>query len=432
MTKGGNVMSNLMTKRMWIAVLLGIIVFLGLTTGLFFSYRNSSQIDATYLSQQLFALNAQLDTITQHSLGTDNTTAITDIKTKIADTQGKIDQKSGLGSQIWGFFGTDTFKTVGLSLILAVILAAIGGLFKIDNVIEERLRNDRQKRIDAQKECVKLTSNIWNDLYCLVSKVRLYKKLEKPKGQNDDKNKPQTIEEIITELENYTCRADDVVNMWFFDFPILYEIEKANKIKASEIFVYLINVIYDSTCTVAYNIQKNLIKNNDTSLLDSLGVIQDVFENIIHHPIISILKRSEEPIDATNPVNQMTELKTKTLDYLSGLQEWVALIKKYETAHNNSLPASNSKAVIEFRTEIKKYLEWKILTENQNKTFENYEKDFNKNHFKTKFKAIKKEELIENWELKYSQEYLKDFAKWLGYCSIIDEIENRAKLLSTQ
>ncbi len=116
-------------------------------------------------------------------------------------------------SLIWGYCSTDTFKTVSVSILIAVFLVAIGGYLKIDKAIEERIREQRQKRIDAQTECIKMTTDMWNELYCLASEVRFLKK---------DGN----IEDVLVKLENFASRAEDVINTWNFNFPKLYKIER--------------------------------------------------------------------------------------------------------------------------------------------------------------------------------------------------------------
>ncbi len=209
----------------------------------------------------------------------------------------------------WNYCSSESFKTVTISILIPLVLAIMGGIFKINDAIEQRIRAERQKRIDAQKECIQKTSDMWNEIYDFTSEVRFFKQDENDK-ENINDNK--TIDDILIKIDNFSSRADDVINMWFFNFPMLDKLEKQNAIKASTLFVYLINILYDSSWTVAYCIKNNCEINGDTSLRDSLGIIQDVIENFAHHPIISILKRSTEPLEGYGSKKEETESIDKT------------------------------------------------------------------------------------------------------------------------
>jgi hypothetical protein len=402
-----------MNKRMWIAVGIGIFVFLAVTAGLFFNYRYSSQLEVPNIEAQL-ARDAQLPADRQLNA-----------KDRL-ELENQLALRKEWQGQLWGLLGTDTFKTVAISLLLAVVLTAIGGFFKIDRAIEDRIRAEKQKRIDAQRKCIELTSGMWNELYCLTSEVRFFKKEE---------NDKETIEDILIKMENFTSHADDIINMWYFNFPMLLEVEGAIKkergkeIRASDLFVYLMNVLYDSSISVAYRIQKGYEKRGDTSLRDSLGVIQDAIETIAHHPIISILKRSIEPLEGYGTKKQKEEAMARTRGYLYYLAYVVTEIKKFEKRENALLPIIKTGKIADFRKEAGDFEEWEKKAENRERSFLKYGKF---GDFEESFYEIEEDDFVRAWEIRYSPTYLKKLARWLGFLNIMSDLWQRAALLSSE
>ena len=193
--------------------ILVILLFIGANIGLFFTYRQTSLINADTLSQKLL---------------------ITENATERIEIQSEIDLKRDLLSQVWSFCGTDAFKTVAVSVLLALLLAALGKIFKIKEAFEERIRAQRQIRIDNQKECIENTEKMWDELYCMVSEIRFYNKdIVEEFNRNsrvDIKNRKCTIEDLLKRSEDFASRAEAVVNQWHFVFPILPKIgEESNR-----------------------------------------------------------------------------------------------------------------------------------------------------------------------------------------------------------
>lgn len=307
-------------------VIAGVIVFIILNIGLFISYQHS--------------LPVQTDNVNEQSAASANETE----ESKVI-----IYQESELLTQIWGFLGTETFKTVSLSLFLAVILSAIGGFFKVDQAIQERIKASIQKRIDTQTKCIEQTATMWDDLYCMVSEVRFYEypssKGDSPKAkengdkqdnndEKDDEDKKPTIIDLLKKLENYASKAEEVVNTWHFNFPklsmvgIKFRNELAkdivvknppNKItekdalnnltmaRASGLILVHINILYNAAASVAYNIRdiediygpkkEEEINKEIRKYQDPLGIIQDVIKASIHQYMLATLKYAVTPED---------------------------------------------------------------------------------------------------------------------------------------
>jgi len=383
-----------MRNRMWTVFFLALVVFIAAVVGLFFSYRHSSDLEAANLRQQL---------------------AITEDQAQRLVLEGKIQQQEELGAQIWGFMGTNTFETVIKGILLAAILAALGGYFKIDQVIDQRIRNEKQKRIDNQTDSIKQTAKMWDDLYCIVSELRFYDdKAVKEFNANvkDAKDRKKTVEDILQQIENFASKAEEVVNTWHFVFPELAKIGKAFRrdltkstvgkqvtseedleedlkkdlkkglkfISANVLILVFINVLYDVSSSVAYFIRKLRVKEKAEEdikpLQDSLGVIQDVIKDLVHQSMLGILKYSVEPIDGWGAVKMDDDYaRDQIKELLRDLFEKAKQIKEKEKS----------------------------------------------------VRPLPKGDLVKNWEYKYSEDNIKELAKSLGEISVKGEKDTRTK-----
>jgi hypothetical protein len=334
----------LMNGRMWAVVLFSALLFFIAVVGLFLNYRHTSQVEVQTLKTQL-----------------DRDLSLADDKRLNAKDRSELENqyllKKDWQGQIWGLMGTETFKTITVSLLLAVILAVIGGVFKIDNAIEEKIRAEKQKRIDSQTKCIEKTADMWNELYCIVSEVRYYDiaRVKKLQNSENSNNKARTITDILMSLQDFDNKAEDVVNTWQYTFPQLpeigYELIQEKKIEykkewefvnnhnkmprelrekisnqsivgkyvASELIILFVNVLLKATYSVAYIIQKkervqlgqkqeNLEDKNEEmdvqTIQNSLGIIQEVIKAGAHQGILNLLKNAIEPIDKTNHENK--------------------------------------------------------------------------------------------------------------------------------
>jgi hypothetical protein len=200
---------------LWVIGLIVVLVGIGLF--LFLPFSQASDIEGVTLKNQLTHL--------RETLKSDNLTTTNNETIKL---QGEIDLKENLGSKWWNYLGTETFKTIIISVVLAVILALLGYIFKVNEIWETRSREQRKNRIDEQTESIKQTSRMWDDLYCIISKIRFYDS-EMVIANNsipnlDIQKRMTTIEDILEKLENFDSKAEEVVNTWHFLFPQLSKI----------------------------------------------------------------------------------------------------------------------------------------------------------------------------------------------------------------
>ena len=320
--------------------------------------------------------------------------------------------------QIWNYCGTEAFRAVTIGLMIPVILAIIGGIFKIRNAIEERIRSTQDQRTEQRWDCVKLTEKLWNDVYSLTSEVRHFKS-----GADDEAR----IKEILTRLENLDSSGEDIVNAWHFRFRNLSEDDM-------RYLVEFMNILLHSASTVAYRIIRDGGNKKEISeLQNSLGVIQDEVKTIAHHPMLNVLKYSVDVKRHDLSEEEKEKAESEITARLKHLKYWAEQFKSMEEKYNTELlPAIDKKKVEEvvaFREAAGELKDWrranplpqkpeertKILSKCQE--LKNFNKAFNK---------IGCEEFVSAWEIEYSEEYLKELALWLGFNAMYRKIEDMA------
>jgi hypothetical protein len=355
-------------KRIWCVVALICILFVVIMWILLSAYQNQA-------SQEAITLHSQYDNAVSSNMSANVT----------IDLYGKWQLRENEWAVFWSFCGTDTFKTVAVSILIPLVLATLGGIFKINNILETRVREQRQKRINDQTQCIKETAEMWNSLYGIVSKIRFYKKEEEGKGKiptspppkTQDKQgnitdetaattKPKTIEELLEDIENFASKAEEVVNQWHFAFPMLPKIaEKSNIVymekdelkrlpkkereelyqqlrayrRPSEMILFFINIQYEAASSVAFYIKAKIKKNtkdnaknknNDAiiKLQNALGVVQDITKDMVHQYMLAILKCAVEPQEGYDDKEQMDINKKNINKYIQGLFEYYLNVKK--------------------------------------------------------------------------------------------------------
>jgi hypothetical protein len=299
----------------------------------------------------------------------------TDNASQKAIIEKNIDLRKEFWPQVWSFCGSDTFKTVEISVFIAILTLVLGKVFKIKESYELKNQEQRQKRIDAQITCIKNTEEMWNELYGLTNEVRFYQSGQKEqpnvsvlkksgekipeaeknkenKGTPDDTEKKNSIIDILKHIELFNSTAEEVVSRWRFNFPALptllnahinqpqYKVFSGNiNIRASGLILIFIGIIYEASASVAYQIRDiekdekdaKKVNNKILPLQDSLGVIQDVVKDLVHQPMICILKLALEPVDGwgANEEND-NEAKTNIVKQWEDLFYYARIIKSIE------------------------------------------------------------------------------------------------------
>ncbi|MFW9843159.1 MAG: hypothetical protein ACFFEV_01150 [Candidatus Thorarchaeota archaeon] len=216
--------------------------------------------------------------------------------------------------QLWGYIESDTFKIITISIFLPIITFFLDIIFGIRKAVLER----KQKEIDTQRErrwqCVELTSKNWNELYDLCSQVRYFKKKE-PEGIR--------IEDILIKLDTYSCRTEDIVNMWHFRFTNL-------SFNDTELFIEILNYLLESTTIVAQSIKDDGDPKEIAELQYTLEIIQKRLNRIGHHHIIGILKKSIDVCDESKSEEEKESQRKEIAKLLEDLRYWQRLLRNEE------------------------------------------------------------------------------------------------------
>ncbi len=316
----GKRLSNI---RLLVVIIFIVVLFFVVNYIFFVSYLQLNETEVSNLKDQLKI--------------TENETAQLVIKKDIA-------LKENGWVLLWNYCSTETFKTISISILITIFGAALGYLFKVDEAIKERLRAQRQKRIQAQTACIESTTDMWHHFDSIVSEIRFYEFDSKRVGlinntqndaQKDESDKEsgsaetkKTIVDLLKEIEYFVNKAEVVFNKWRFSFPELPKIlnryidigrykkyKNMIDLRASSLILIFINLLYEASSSAGYHIwkfeqeitnekdlekKKNIIANNQQriqTIQSSLSVIQDLVRFIIHQPMIGILKCATEPLE---------------------------------------------------------------------------------------------------------------------------------------
>jgi hypothetical protein len=463
-----------MARFAWLWVILLMVVLVGIGLFLFLPFSQANDIEGVTLKNQLTHL--------QETLKSDNLTTTNNETIKL---QGEIDLKQNLGSKWWNYLGTETFKTIIISVVLAVILALLGYIFKINEIWDAKIREQRQKRINNQAQCIKDTEKMWDKLYRMVSDIRFYA-LDKEKnrqtgiakksseGADDssdedagDKKNPKPITKILADIENLASEGEEIVNRWHFIFSKMPSLcEQSNKkymkrvktlSKTEKSYLYkkirsirrpstmsllFINILYEAASSVAYYINSyehpvdtpkikvsgnSVTKQDILGLQHSLGLIQDVIKDNVHPRMMSILKSVVEPYDGYGDNKEM-DVNIRNLETnLQSLFENYTKVKE-KTFNLSILPCLRSSqgetCVLDNVSNSIKQAQTTPLVITSEKTLEE-QIHTQAQQLIQALHTTDTPQVIETWEFKYSEKTMTDLAKILCDISVSDDIENR-------
>ena len=303
-----------------------------------------------------------------------------------------------LSAQLWVYLESDAFKVITASIILPILLCLLESLFKISAKRKEELK-------EKQWECIEQTSKIWNELHSLSTEVRYFKAAA---------NEEASIEDILKRLEKFTNSAEDVINMWRFRFPNLYEGEKNEAIDA---FVLFMNILLNSANTVAYFIQENGNTKEVSEMQDSLESIQGGINTIAHHNILSIPKLSTDLLGGALSPDREPSINSELNTRLNFLKFWVAELELDEMKNNEIFPHIEGNEIEDFRKKFKSIKKWKQehpkIHMSESKEFSNFRELFYKIPFEKRIRARK---------IPYSWEYLRHLADLLAFESTCQDL----------
>jgi len=298
--------------------------------------------------------------------------------------------------QLWNYLESNIFIVVTVSLVFPIILLVLESRFKIVETIEKNRKEELRER---RLECLELTSQMWNQLFNLASEVIHYKK---------DANEGASIENILQRLENFSSWGEEIVLMWRFRFPNLSNEDQ-------NLFVYLMNIIGESTVTVAYFIQEIDDPEEISELQDLLLMIQGGIKTIAHHGIIKVLEYSMDMLDGGVSADKKEDINSKIEAELGRLKYWSEGLKRLEREHNKILSSIGCKELEAFRDEVKKVEE--CIQEHPEYYIQDIDKCEGFNNFEDLFYKISLEKRAHAEKHPYSIEYLRHIANWLNFKS---------------
>ena len=303
--------------------------------------------------------------------------------------------------QLWNYLESNIFIVVTVSLVFPIILLVLESRFKIVETIEknrlDRERKEKEELRERRLECLELTSQMWNQLFSLASEVIHYKK---------DANEGASIENILQRLENFSSWGEEIVLMWRFRFPNLSNEDQ-------NLFVDLMNIIGESTVTVAYFIQEIDDPEEISELQDLLLMIQGGIKIIAHHGIIKVLEYSMDLLDGGVSADRKEDINSEIRGNINRLKYWSEEIKMEKRKHNKILSSIGGVEVEDFRDEVKKVEE--CVREHPEYYIQDIDKCDGLDNFEDLFYKISLEKRAYVEKHPYSIEYLRHIANWLNF-----------------
>ena len=323
--------------------------------------------------------------------------------------------------QVWKYLESDTFKVISASLVLPILLFLLESRFKIAETVEkyrsEQLLKDREDRKETCLECIERTTEIWNQLHSLTTEVVYFR---------DRKDKDcRTIEDILQGLQDYPCQAEDVVNMWYFRFPSVFQAKNltGDQTKSAEdLFLVFINTLWNSAATVAIYIREQPKSKETARLQNALDAIQGGIKRVAHHSVLNILKnaiRLEEP-------NLTGDSEEKARSLIAGemqrLDNWARALKKLEAKYTVVMAGLQFKEIGPIREAFNKIVDWK--RENPDKGVglcESFPE------FRKTFDNLPADSLYGSARYPYSTDCVVGIARWLNLESVCQQAESAAQ-----
>lgn len=344
---------------------------------------------------------------------------------------------------LWGYFQSDAFKGITVSLIIPVFMFLFERRFKIlenyetarTEKISHLIKENREKRW----ETIKNTETMWNNLFGLASEVCFFEKSDNGKIK---------IKELLKKIANFTTQAEDVINDWDNRLPNISDEDSAT-------LVNLVNYLLEPTFTVASFIEDDINKKNSDmdDLQLSLGIIQAAIKDMFHHELITILKKSIRlleviedniPEHEVNPFINDINLEIERLP--DDEKEKACNIKKEIDEHIKWVKENNKNIFLTIQPD------WKLLPnideENEDEDIKKYHDEYVKTrnflkskpnvaeyysspdckNFSAAYYSISHELHVESSKYHYTRQGIKNFANWGNLTSTIRKAASDALL----
>jgi hypothetical protein len=218
-------------------------------------------------------------------------------------------------------------------------------------------------------------------------------------------------------LESHLSSLGSIVSMWLPKFQNL-------TIQDTDAFVKFVNVLYNASASVAYYIRHGGSEEDILKLQNSLGVIQDSIDYIAFENILKVLNYSIELSRGDLSPDKKRERTSHINSLLAYLKKSADEIKCVERENIEILPSIKGDNVEKFREIYRKVIEWKHDIKNRDKPISEFP---NIKRFRDLFSGIPRKDLVNEWEIDYSDKSLEKIADWLGseyMCLDAEEMAN--------
>lgn len=351
---------------------------------------------------------------------------------------------------LWGYFESDTFKGITVSLVVPIFIFLIENRFKVlenyeTNKYEKILQlknNNREKRL----EVIKNTEIMWSELFQLTSDIVYFDK------SIDGKRR---IKELLKKINNTSLKQSSSLHDLDIMFPNISDKDVYSLYSSA-------SSLWQITFTVAYFIEDD-IEMEDSDIRDlqiCLRIIQEGYRVAYYRPTLDILKNSLKLLEIIEEYIPEHEVNTLTKDINKEIERLPLNVNN----ENNILPR---KMADEIQNEILKKFEkfheykdsinqrmkmyWKpfpnVSENNETKEIKNYVNEFKKSvniltsksfkeyagtedwiQFKKSHDSIPFKLQLESYRYDYTRQGIKKLAEWFIFLYRYTQLTEAAKI----
>ncbi len=318
-----------------------------------------------------------------------------------------------LAIKVWNYLESDTFKLISGSLIIPLFFSVLEKRYSfLESLRKQREDKHRQLRDEkraARRKVIDETLEMWRKLYDLAGKLIFFV------PQKDD---PEKMNSIVSEMMAFTSFAEQIVNKWSHQFPVLSR-------RDQDLFLEFINVLYQSSLSVAFFIQDEKDEKIRGYYQNMLYLIQDQIKSIAHHRILNSLKYALNVMELREDYAEkaaIEQAESQLQEVLKQLREWYDHLRRLDDKFDNFMSPATGKAIEELRSTARKIETW--LKEDEKRLVWNHDEYWPV--FEKQYNALTLEEKLASYRAPYSKEYLEALAHDFSLSSACEYIYNRA------
>ena len=326
--------------------------------------------------------------------------------------------KQDLAVQLWSYAESDTAKLITASLILPLLIFVVEGRFNVAEAVRasrvERARQAQDARRDARLETITQTTQAWNELYALTTRI----------------SSPGTLDyaDLRTKFWNVPTIFNDLMTHWHVRFPNL-----AGEDGLVDSYIFLVNVVNECAASAVFHVYTAVDDDARADVGGSIDLIASGFDQMLHHTIPAILNASLDLL-AIRESADIEELRTVESD-----AEAAALVEKYENQIRALIPQVESWAdwvraclsrrellatvdgpeVSEFRRRFHELAA--VVRADPSRSFSD---DPGLSELEASYDDIPRADRLHAWSVKYSPEWLAELADDLLFNDVVSELRD--------